>query len=429
MHGARYRCAWVGIFVTLAGSTGACRESEAAPFVQAGGDESDAGSNASAGSGSGTSTDRDASTGGTSDGGVTGVGDAAADGGGSGAGAVVHHAGVRELPEAGAPRRRREPQAVWTGSEMIVFGGGVYTGEGSALGGRYDPKSRSWSPLPEKNAPCFRSSDEYLYASHGVWTGDELVIWCGTGDDHAGGGRYVPGDDAWTPISETGAPNLAPAVWTGDAMLVFGDYLGKGAKYDPAADAWSPMAEPTALSLGEGATLVWTGSVLLVWGGADGSDYTNAGGVYDPKTDSWKPMATVGAPSPRSLHTAVWTGTKMIVWGGYDGSDARLGDGGVYDPVKNAWTAIAADADVSGRERHTAVWSGTEMIVWGGAHGPPYPTDKARYDPKTGTWGVLDDPDYRYEHCAVWTGASMIAWGGVAFGESDVYRSGIVYTP
>src|SRR2546422_1070361 len=49
--------------------------------------------------------------------------------------------------------------------------------------------------------------------------------------------------------------------------------------------------------------------------------------------DTWTPTSTVGAPTGRSLHTAVWTGSRMVVWGG-----ANDNTGGVYDPATDSWT-------------------------------------------------------------------------------------------
>ena len=63
-------------------------------------------------------------------------------------------------------------------------------------------------------------------------------------------------------------------------------------------------------------TAVWTGSEMIVWGGYDGGTFLNTGGRYNPSTNSWTATSTTGAPAGRSYHTAVWTGSEMIVWGG-----------------------------------------------------------------------------------------------------------------
>lgn len=83
-------------------------------------------------------------------------------------------------------------------------------------------------------------------------------------------------------------------------------------------------------------TAVWTGSLMVVWGGSDGIRYLNTGGRYDPATDHWTLTSMVGAPAARDLHTAVWTGSLMVVWGGYNGG--YFDAGGRYDPAADSWT-------------------------------------------------------------------------------------------
>jgi hypothetical protein len=387
---------------------------------------------------SGKATGGGAGTGGAAaTGGEAGTAGTAATGGGAGtagAGATGGSSGSSGNPAwaptstTGAPARRRSHQSVWTGNQMIVFGGSVYDGAAPRLGGLYSPASDSWSGLPEQDAPCFVPSTQYVYAATGVWTGTELILWCGQGSDR-GGGRYQPGG-GWTLISAVGGPDGTPsAVWTGSEMIVWTSNNGTGARYNPSSDLWTSMSPHTGLSLSETASVVWTGTEMIVWGGGLTSGYSNAGARYNPSTDSWTAISSSGAPSARSLHSALWTGTEMIVWGGWAGQEPRLGDGGRYNPTTDTWQPIAAVSEISGRDRHTAVWTGSQMIVWGGAHGPPYPTDKGLYSPASGTWSVIHHEDYRFEHSAVWTGSRMIVWGGVAIAESDVFNTGGVFTP
>src|SRR5207247_2656017 len=76
---------------------------------------------------------------------------------------------------------------------------------------------------------------------------------------------------------------------------------------------------------------LWTGSKMVVWGGAGVSlVLTNTGGIYDLASDTWTPTGLSGAPTPRAGFTAVWTGSRMIVWGGAD-STGGLNTGGIYD--------------------------------------------------------------------------------------------------
>ena len=81
-------------------------------------------------------------------------------------------------------------------------------------------------------------------------------------------------------------------------------------------------------------------------------------------------------------HTAVWTGSEMIVWGGADGIGSYSNDGGRYNPG----TEQLDGGDHHRRARrarydHTAVWTGSEMIVWGGYGGVSYLNDGGRYNP------------------------------------------------
>ena len=89
-------------------------------------------------------------------------------------------------------------------------------------------------------------------------------------------------------------------------------------------------------------------------------------GKYDPATDTWTGTSTVGAPSVRRSHTAVWTGSVMVVWGGYGGTAGSFDTGGRYDPAADTWTATSTVGAPSARGGHTAVWTGSVMVVWGG---------------------------------------------------------------
>ncbi len=96
-----------------------------------------------------------------------------------------------------APEGREGHTAVWTGSEMIVWGGHSLSGFLNT-GGRYNPSTDSWTATSIIDAPDGR---EYYAA---VWTGSEMIVWGGTNgfliylND---GGRYDPATDTWTPTS------------------------------------------------------------------------------------------------------------------------------------------------------------------------------------------------------------------------------------
>src|SRR5262245_35189976 len=308
-----------------------------------------------------------------------------------------------------APTGRYEHTAVWTGSEMIVWGG-----EFPPLntGGRYNPSTDSWTATSTTNAPSAR------YDHTAVWTGREMIVWGAGGKTGNTGGRYNPITDSWTATSTVNAPSgraWNTAVWTGSEMIVWGGFdgseLNTGGRYDPGTDSWTATSTTNAPTARFYHTAVWTGSAMIVWGGRANNSPLGTGGRYYPGTDSW--TATSGLASSRYLHTAVWTGSEMIVWGGQD-NQFILNTGGRYDPGADSWTATNTTNSPSAREFHTAAWTGSEMIVWGGFSGPVFNTG-GKYNPGTNSWtatSTTNAPSARDLHTAVWTGSEMIIWGG-----------------
>jgi N-acetylneuraminic acid mutarotase len=315
------------------------------------------------------------------------------------------------------PEARWFHHAVWTGTEMIVWGG--YDDNGPlSTGGRYTPSTDSWVATSTANAPTEGGT--------AVWTGTEMIVWGGGGDYLNTGGRYNPVTDSWAATSTTNAPTARlehTAVWTGTEMIVWGgmdvhfNSLNTGGRYNPGTDSWTATSTTNAPSGRLLHTAVWTGSQMIVWGGAINALHLNTGGKYNPSTDSWAATSTANAPIARENHTAVWTGFEMIVWGGHAPGEV-VNSGGRYNPGTDSWAATSITNAPAARASHTAVWTGSEMIVWGGAKLLPsqgYFNTGGRYNPTTDTWtatSIANAPLARHVHTAVWTGSEMIVWGG-----------------
>jgi N-acetylneuraminic acid mutarotase len=330
----------------------------------------------------------------------------------------------------GAPTRRIAHTAVWTGSEMIVWGG--YGDAGGNDGGRYDPVTDSWRSITRAGAPAGSAGHT------AVWTGTSMVVW---GGGTNAGGRYDPASDTWKATSTTGAPTSRSgnsAVWTGMVMIVWGGSgnLKTGGRYNPASDTWMPTLDTGAPEARSRHSAIWTGNLMIIWGGyALAGGRLDTGGRYDPATDTWTPTTTMQAPKARYSQTAVWTGSRMIIWGGEEviSTDEHNIDidptGALYDPATDAWTPVSRASAPRNRTGQTAVWTGREMIVWGGDHYLPDPG--GRYNPATNSWrpiATMAEPTQRAYHTAVWTGTEMIVWGGylLAAGRPD---SGARYDP
>jgi N-acetylneuraminic acid mutarotase len=316
-----------------------------------------------------------------------------------------------------APEARFDHTAVWTGSEMIVWGGAnpfVLN-----TGGRYTPSTDSWVATTTTNAPAPRASHT------AVWTGSEMIVWGGSAQNT--GGRYNPATNSWIATTTNNAPtgrDNHTAVWTGSEMIVWGGNNSNGlpsntgGKYNPSIDSWVATSTTNAPAARVLHTAVWTGSEMIVWGGTDNDgpppEVFNSGGRYNPTTDSWTATTVANVPSARASHSAVWTGTEMIVWGG-GGDSGILNTGGRYNPDTNSWIATDTTNAPEARDGHTAVWTSNEMIVWGGFGGSGELNTGGRYDPSANSWAATttnNAPSPRANHTAIWTGNEMIVWGG-----------------
>lgn len=245
----------------------------------------------------------------------------------------------RRLPPAPARARATGPAngvLVWTGREMIGWGGGC-CGDNLDDGYAYDPVRARWRRLPRAPLPG-------MQAPLGVWTGAELVIAGGqdsdTGTRFDVAAAYDPRADRWRRIApwpewRTGAT----AVRAGREMLVVGGSgirravaARRGFGYRPAADRWRRLAP---MKTGrDGAAWVWTGRLLVAWGGRPGerAPLLTRGAAYDPAADRWTALPVAPIP-PRSDALSVWTGRQMIVWGGRERSgDRNLRTGAVFTP-------------------------------------------------------------------------------------------------
>jgi N-acetylneuraminic acid mutarotase len=327
-----------------------------------------------------------------------------------------------------APDARANHTALWTGSEMIVWGG--YNTNGGQLdtlntGGRYDPATDNWIATSTISAPTGRNFHS------AVWTGAEMIVWGGynyPAGDLNSGGRYNPAADSWTATNAVSAPEgreSHTAVWTGSEMIVWGGagctfgncLLNTGGTYNPSTDTWLATSTANAPVRRFAHTAVWSGSEMTVWGGSDRTNYLHTGARYDPNTDTWMPTGVANAPPGRIAHTAVWTGDDMIVWGGVDETFNDTNTGGRYNPTEDSWMPTSTMNAPSARDSHTAVWTGSEMIIWGGVFCCPAMdfNTGGRYGVGNDSWiatSTADAPLARWAHTAVWTGREMIVWGG-----------------
>lgn len=339
----------------------------------------------------------------------------------------------------GSPAPRFGHTAVWTGTDLIVWGGTITnmsppSGVDATFndGAKFNPMTGVWTHLSTSNAPSGR------YGHTAVWTGTEMIVWGGQRFDASGGpgmpvtlntaAKYNPLTDTWTTVTNAFPPSARSkhtAVWAGspvNRMIVWGGSsdgvtmaVNTGGVYDPASNTWSaattltnaPMATSSHRSL-------WTGSEMIVFGG----DLT-AGSRYYPLTNSWLTMATTPTElggAPGSTPASVWTGGEMLVF--RPGTSAETSVTATYSPIADFWQTFYGAGAPTGDSFSTpnTVWTGDQMIIWGVYNAAQFTSSGGRYSPATGTWSSLETagaPATSYGTSA-WTGTEMLLWGGTS---------------
>jgi N-acetylneuraminic acid mutarotase len=242
---------------------------------------------------------------------------------------------------------------------MLVWGG-LWSGSGEIAaympgGARYNPQSDSWSLIATNNRPSPRGGQT------AVWTGSEMLVWGGysgsAGDiPLQDGAIYHLASDSWTPLPALNAP--APrfghtAVWSGTDMIIWGggiltNVFADGARFQPSTMQWFPIPAESAPDARMEHSAAWTGANMLIVGGRDSyynfSNSFRSGFSYDPADGSWRALTQTNAPSAVSKQTAVWAGNAMVVSGGvYSGGSLATGIASIgenlyaFDAIPDAW--------------------------------------------------------------------------------------------
>jgi hypothetical protein len=235
------------------------------------------------------------------------------------------------------------------------------------------------------------------------------------------GATYDRAADRWQPMSTAGAPSErvigTNVVDAGGRLFIWG-----GARTPPAATTVM-QGDPTAAALTQ-----TPGLVCPDWN-PENCSYGN-GALYDPASDSWTAVSDTGAPAARHDQLTAWTGTRVLVWGGAhyvtisngEISNAYLTDGALYDPAAKSWTPTAPAPALKMYAVPGATFSGGLMYMRDGAdsQSPVY-----TYDPATDRWATAQPGPTMpartggpHNATIFWTGSYWIAFGGYRDGQT-----------
>ncbi len=351
--------------------------------------------------------------------------------------------------DSNTPSAREGHTVVWTGSQMIIWGGTNGT-QYFKSGGIYDPATDSWSPTSEgTNCPVARTAHT---GSRHTWDGNQvMVIWGGWNGstNYDSGSSYRVSTDTWSALPQSPADPDTPlprrnhavlATMSGDILYIWGGRRTLGLTQSggvfyagltsPEWDPLDPATAPTAREYFTATVTNWGNT--YVWGGSDsGSLFCNTGSYFRAGVDKdWVAITNTGAPSGRKLHTSVLlkpyscgntnlNESSIVIWGGM-ASDALYSNTGATFNSIVGWIATPTGPGLpAGRYEHTAVTyrSDDTMIVWGGVTASGETNTGGILDVCDSSWTPTDTsdadcPSARANQTAVWTGKAMLVWGG-----------------
>jgi hypothetical protein len=176
----------------------------------------------------------------------------------------------------------------------------------------------------------------------------------------------------------------------GDSCFLWGGYTAEGAKFKPTE------AEMTAELMNR-------------------FQPQESGFIFAPQTSEWRPISNTGAPSARAFMHGLWTGSEVLMWGGASEPSPTLNkdiekNKGVftYRPNENRWYAqpsTSLEPMFNGNER--PVWTGSRVFLWKTSD-----TDyNYEYDPVKNEWIQLPLPlGFGFSYNRFWD--SNVVWMG-----------------
>jgi len=240
------------------------------------------------------------------------------------------------MAASGAPTSRGGASAVWTGTEMIIWGGMHLVDDAAEFtktGGRYNPATDSWSTMTTTDAPISRMGHVAM------WTGSEMIVWGGIGTSDPvyiyskyldSGGRYDPVADTWTPMRYSPPYEMrgrdaymnTKVVTTGTEIILYVDntvdWSFINSIYYSDTDSWSWMSTGPYHQYGE---LFWAGNALMAFGDAQSQCYGDRlssiryASLYYPDTNTWGRTVPNNDPDFHIQRGSVWTGSEAIIVG------------------------------------------------------------------------------------------------------------------
>lgn len=291
---------------------------------------------------------------------------------------------------------RWSPDVLWTGQEMIVWGGAKTPGPPHLVeGATFDPATNEWRRIPD-------SPLKSEQATRAVWTGTEMVV---IGEEATVG--WDPRNRQWQLIAKGMPPSLDPGM-----SVAFGSQIVTWTIDGPHVLAegqdWDAMPDP-----GVGQPGLLGGSVLRV---VDSSLFAIGQEDCDRLVTSWSDgrwtepaRISLEASPPACGHpnqTAVVDG-DLIFWDDTSGAVVS------FDPSSGLVGELSPFPLPTTEHASGPVQLDDAFLV-------PAGLEAAILDPSADRWTAVDLPGLGTDVDMVWTGEEILMWGKCCYGPDDV---------
>ncbi|MHB8633415.1 MAG: hypothetical protein ACYDBQ_05525 [Thermoplasmatota archaeon] len=257
-----------------------------------------------------------------------------------------------------------------------------------------------------------------------VWTGSDVILFGGGDTNAAGADRILLYDVAQDRLTATHT-TLYPlggsqsAVWMAGAAYVFSaDGQGQIVRYDPARDSAQVLPARIPLySSGGAVTAVTDGHVAYLFGGESPSYPNDRIFRFDPAAPDTVTVMRETLPQSNREMAAVWAGNAVYLMGGAQPPANQIVR---YDPRQGVVSTQKSVLPVATRDQ-AALWDGAAIYVFGGdassaGFGPV--ATILRYDPESGAVSLAGSTPAPVSYLpAAWTEHQMCLFGGRAGGD------------
>jgi len=307
---------------------------------------------------------------------------------------------------------REEHTATLLGNGKVLIAGGT-DGRGTVLASAevYDPVRDRWASAGSMAATRIGHTATLLPSGKVLVAGGLVLPF--PAPSLASTELYDPATNRWStaaPMIESRTRHTATLLRDGRVLVVggltvtlqdgglFPSQLTSAEIYDPKADRWSLTAPTGEHRLGQTATRLPDGRVLVAGGQADSGTFLKSTEIYDATQDRWISAAPMAAARFGAVATLTADGDVLVAGGLGEEPNAlnlALTSAELYNPGTNLWVTVASMAEFHAADTATVLRSGKVLVV-----GAPGQSRAEVYDQAHNRWTQTGPSMDRYQHTA-----------------------------